>query len=63
MIDDATHQLEFLEELNNQQGLSKTAEHAFLEAMIEWRKKGNKTEAIKFLDQCLNLHIGQTKTA
>jgi len=25
--------------------------------MVEWRKKGNKNEAIKMLDQSLNLHI------
>jgi hypothetical protein len=31
--------------------------------MVEWRKKGNKVEAIKMLDQSLNLHIAQTKTA
>ena len=57
MIDDAASQLEFLEEINNQQGTNKTAEHAYLEAMVEWRKKGNKNEAIKMLDQSLNLHI------
>lgn len=34
-----------------------------MEALVEWRKKGNKTEAIKLLDNCLNLHIAQTKTA
>ena len=61
MVDDAVHQLEFLAEISESQG--KTAEHCFLEALVEWRKKGFKTEAIKFLDNCLNLHIAQTKTA
>ena len=60
-VDDAQHQLEFLAEVSESQG--KTAEHYFLEALVEWRKKGNKTEAIKLLDNCLNLHIAQTKTA
>jgi hypothetical protein len=55
MVDDAQHQLEFLAEIGESQG--KSAEHCFLEALVEWRKKGNKTEAIKFLDNCLNLHI------
>lgn len=59
MVDDAQHQLEFLAEISESQG--KTAEHCFLEALVEWRKKGNKTEAIKQLDNCLNLHIAQTK--
>jgi len=40
----------------------KTADHAFLEAIITWRHKQNKHDAIKLLDQALNLHITQTKT-
>ena len=55
LYDDAQQQLEFLSEISESQG--KTAEHAFLEAIIEWRKKGNKNEAIRLLDQCLSLHI------
>jgi hypothetical protein len=50
MVDDAASQLEFIEELNNQAGTPKTAEHAYLQAMVEWRRKGNKNEAIKLLD-------------
>lgn len=61
-IDEAAQQLEFVTEIGQSQG-PKGAEHAFLEAMIEWRRKGNKTEAIRLLDQSLNLHIAQTKTA
>ena len=34
-----------------------------MEAQIEWRMKGNKTEAIRLLDLSLNLHIQNTKTA
>lgn len=30
---------------------------------MEWRVKGNKTEAIRLLDGCLNLHIQHTKSA
>jgi len=60
MVDDAQGQLEFLSELVGDNGdgeHQKTAEHCFLEALVEWRKKGNKTEAIRLLDNCLNLHI------
>lgn len=62
-IEDAAQQLEFLTELceNNEQ--PKTADHCYLEAMIEWRLKGNKVEAVRMLDTCLNLHVAQTKTA
>jgi tetratricopeptide (TPR) repeat protein len=62
MIDDAQQQLEFVTEIGQSQ-VPKSAEHAYLEAVIEWRKKGNKSEAIRMLDQSLNLHISQTKTA
>jgi len=59
--DEAAQQLEFLSEVSQEQG--KGSDHAFLEAMIEWRLRGNKTEAIRLLDTALNLHIQQTKTA
>lgn len=59
--DDAAQQLEFLLEISESQG--KSSEHAFLEAQLEWRMKGNKVEAIRLLDTSLNLHIQQTKTA
>ena len=49
--------------MNEAESAPKTPEHNFLEAMIEWRSRGNKTEAIKFLDQALNGHIQNTKTA
>ena len=60
-FDEASQQLEFLTEVSNSEG--KSSDHAFLEAQIEWRLKGNKTEAIRLLDTALNLHIQQTKTA
>jgi predicted transcriptional regulator len=41
----------------------KTAEHAYLEAIICWKQKQNKEQSIKLLDQSLNLHITQTKTS
>jgi hypothetical protein len=41
----------------------KMAEHCFLDAMLEWRIKGNKTGAISMLDNALNLHIQQTKAS
>jgi hypothetical protein len=47
-LEDAAGQLEFLTEISESQG--KSAEHAYLEAVIEWRKKGNKNEAIRLLD-------------
>ncbi len=53
--------MEFLNEIGDSMG--KTAEHVFLEAIIEWRKKGNRDQSIKLLDQCLTLHIAQTKNA
>jgi len=43
--------------------MGKTADHTFLEAIIEWRKKGNRDQAIRLLDQALNLHISATKGA
>jgi hypothetical protein len=43
--------------------MGKTAEHVYLEAIIEWRKRGNRDQAIKLLDQALNLHISSTKSA
>lgn len=30
--------------------MGKTADHVFLEAIIEWRKKGNRDQSIKYLD-------------
>mmetsp|Transcript_16607 Transcript_16607/g.28282 ORF Transcript_16607/g.28282 Transcript_16607/m.28282 type:complete len:281 (+) Transcript_16607:552-1394(+) len=60
-LEDAEQQLEFLMEIsdNNQ----KTSDHAFLEAIICWRQKQNKQQAIKLLDQALNLHITQSKAS
>ena len=55
MFDDAIQQLEFVKD--NLEGGAKIAEHCFLEAMIEWRVKGNKSGAISCLDAALNLHI------
>lgn len=55
LIDDAQQQLEFLAEINENQ--VKGSEQCFLEAIIEWKKKGNKSEAIRMLDQSLNAHI------
>jgi len=40
MLDDAEQQLEFLNEIGDSMG--KAAEHVYLEAIIEWRKKGNR---------------------
>jgi hypothetical protein len=54
-FEDAAQQLEFLSEISETQG--KGPEHSFLEAQLEWRLRGNKTEAIKLLDTALNLHI------
>lgn len=58
-IDDAEQQLEFLNEIGVSFG--KTAQHVFLEAMIEWRKNKNRENACKLLDSCLNLHVTSTK--
>ena len=55
MLDDAQAQLEFISEIVDES--NKPADHYFLEALVEWRLKGNKTEAIRMLDSCLNLHI------
>ena len=30
--------------------MGKNAEHVYLEAIIEWRKKGNKDQSIRLLD-------------
>jgi len=53
--DDAVQQLEFVTE--NLGSSQKAPDHCFLEAMLEWRVKGNKTGAISLLDNALNLHI------
>lgn len=58
-MEDAGQQLDFLMELSETQ--TKTADHAYLEAIIQWRHRQNKESAIKLLDQALNLHINQTK--
>lgn len=60
-LDDAEQQLEFLLEIaENEQ---KTADQAYLEAIITWKHKSKKEAAIKLLDQSLNLHITQTKNS
>jgi tetratricopeptide repeat protein 21B len=61
MLEDAEQQLEFLNEIG--ETTTKTAEHVFLEAIIEWRRKGNRENSIRLLDQALNLHISSTKSA
>ena len=48
MFEDAEQSLEFLNEIGDSMG--KTADHVFLEAIIEWKKRGNRDQAIKFLD-------------
>lgn len=53
--------MEFLNEIGDSMG--KTAEHVYLEAIIEWRKKGNRDQSVRLLDQALNLHISSTKSA
>lgn len=40
MLDDAEQQLEFLNEIGDNQ--AKTADLVFLEAIIEWKKRGNR---------------------
>jgi|LauGreDrversion4_2_1035121.scaffolds.fasta_scaffold182510_2 tetratricopeptide repeat protein 21B len=63
-LDDAEQQLEFINEINeanNSGSSSKNADLVYLEALIEWRKRGNADSAIKLLDQALNLHIAATK--
>jgi hypothetical protein len=65
-LDDAEQQLEFINEINeaNSGGNApKIAELVYIEALIEWRKRGNADQAIKLLDQALNLHIAATKQA
>jgi tetratricopeptide (TPR) repeat protein len=47
-LEDAEQQLEFLIEISENQ--QKTADHAYLEAIIQWRHKHNKEQAIKLLD-------------
>lgn len=55
MVEDAEQQMEFLNEIGD--STVKSADHVFLEAIIEWRRKGNRDNAIRLLDQSLNLHI------
>lgn len=58
-LDEAEQQLEFINEIIDQSG--KTAEQTFLEAMVEWRRRMNRDQAITYLNQTLNLHITNTK--
>jgi len=58
-LDEAEQQLEFINEIVDQQG--KTSEQTFLEAIIEWRRRMNQDQAITYLNQTLNLHITNTK--
>ena len=48
MLDDADQQLEFLNEIGENN--SKSAYHIFLESVIEMRKNNNREHAIKLLD-------------
>lgn len=48
MLEDAEQQLEFLNEIGESNG--KNAEHVFLEAIVEWRRKGNRENSIRLLD-------------
>ena len=59
LYDDALQQLEFLHEITD--SIGRTADLCFLEAILEYRKKGNRDGAIRLLDQSLNLHITSTK--
>lgn len=58
-IEDAQQQVELVNEIS--EGSPKSAMHYFLEAMISARKARPKDATIKLLDQCLNLHITDTK--
>lgn len=58
-IEDAQQQVELVNEIS--EGSPKSAMHYFLEAMISYRKSQPKDTTIKLLDQCLNLHITDTK--
>lgn len=52
-LDDAEQQLEFINEINeanNGGSAQKNADLVYLEALIEWRKRGNAEQAIKLLD-------------
>jgi tetratricopeptide repeat protein 21B len=64
MIDDAAQQIEFVNEV--QVSVGRTPEIAFLEAMLQARKPETDlntkvTQTLKTLDECLRLHISQTK--
>lgn len=60
-LEDAGQQLDFLIEISENQ--QKTPDHAYLEAIICWRTRQDSQQAVKLLDQSLNLHITQTKTS
>jgi hypothetical protein len=47
-LEEAEAQLDFLNEVGD--SLGKTPDHAFLEGIIEWKKRGNRDQAIKHLD-------------
>ena len=54
-LEDAGQQLDFLIEISENQ--QKTPDHAYLEAIICWRTRQDSQQAVKLLDQSLNLHI------
>ena len=48
--EEAAQTLDILSELANANGKGKSPDHVFLEAMLEWRLRGKKPEAIRLLD-------------
>lgn len=60
-LDDAEEQLEFLNEI--QISVGKSAELAFLQALIAWRKRHNVEDALNLLNETLTLHITAFKPA
>lgn len=58
-IEDALQQVELVNEISEEQ--PKTAQHFFIEGMISYRRQQPRDKTVKLLDQCLNLHITQTK--
>ena len=57
-MEEIQSQLDFLYEL---QGDQKNALHIFLEAMLKFKLEGSIDESVELLNQCLKLHIAETK--
>eukprot|EP00742_Colponemidia_sp_Colp-10_P005614 GILJ01006001.1.p1 GENE.GILJ01006001.1~~GILJ01006001.1.p1 ORF type:complete len:1335 (+),score=250.67 GILJ01006001.1:335-4006(+) len=59
-LEEAEEQLEFLREISV--SLGRSSEMTFLGALLAWRRRKERDQSVKLLDEALSLHIAATKT-